>query len=105
MTLVQTMQDFPKTENMKGFYCLALLDILLTDVYILELTERRTFQTFWVESFLTLISEHSLFICSGGHKKHKEITNKRHQGLECFSWCINFLLGLNEILLVKPLLK
>lgn len=71
----------------------------MADACILELTEHRTFWTFCVERFLTLISEHPLFICSGGRKTHKEIRNKRHQGLECFSWYIDLLLGLNEVLL------
>jgi len=71
----------------------------MADACILELTEHRTLQTFWVERFLTLISEHPLFICSGGHKTRKEITNKRHRGLECVSRYINLLLGLNKVLL------
>lgn len=57
----------------------------MADACMLELTEHGIFQTFWVERFLTLISEHPLFICSGGHETHKEITNKRHQGFERFS--------------------
>lgn len=57
----------------------------MADAGILELAEHGIFQAFWVARFLTLISEHPLFICSGGHKTHKEITNKRHQGFEGFS--------------------
>lgn len=48
----------------------------MADACILELTEHKTFQTSWVEGFLTLISEHPLFICSGGHKHTRKLQTK-----------------------------
>lgn len=40
----------------------------MADACILESTEHKTSQTFGVEKFLTLTSEHPLFICSVGQK-------------------------------------